>query len=126
MAQFNEIVLDHFKNPRNAGNLDDAACVVEVTNPVCGDVLRLSANVEDGKIAAARFKVQGCTAAIACGSALTEMLIGKLLGQLGEITPQRIADSLGGLPPATFHAAQLAADAAASLARSIHAKGGAS
>jgi NifU-like protein involved in Fe-S cluster formation len=126
MAQFNEIVLDHFKNPRNAGNLDGAACVIETKNPVCGDVLRLSANVEDGKITAARFKVQGCTAAIACGSVLTEMLIGKPLNQLGQITAQRISDSLGGLPSATFHAAQLAADAVASLARSIRATGGAS
>jgi NifU-like protein involved in Fe-S cluster formation len=125
MAQFNEIVLDHFKNPRNAGNLDEAASVIEATNPVCGDVLRLSASAEAGKITAARFKVQGCTAAIACGSVLTEMLIGKPLNQLGQITPQRISDSLGGLPPATFHAAQLAADAVASLARAIRAKGGA-
>lgn len=125
MAQFNEIVLDHFKNPRNAGNLDEAACVVEATNPVCGDVLRLSANVKGGKITAARFKVQGCTAAIACGSVVTEMLAGQPLSHLAEITPQKISDSLGGLPPATFHAAQLAADAVASLVRSIQAKSGA-
>ena len=67
---FNETVLDHFRNPRNAGDLPDATATVEVTNPVCGDVLRLSVRMEDGRIAAARFKTQGCVAAIASSSVL--------------------------------------------------------
>lgn len=123
MTQFNDTVLDHFKNPRNAGNLDGATSVVEASNPVCGDVLRLSAIVRDGVITAARFKVQGCTAAIACGSVLTEMLVGKTLSDLPQITPQGISSALGGLPTATFHAAQLAADAVALLAKSLAGKG---
>jgi nitrogen fixation protein NifU and related proteins len=111
---FNETVLDHFRNPRNAGNLDGAV-VVQVTNPVCGDVMRLSARLENGSITAARFKVQGCVAAIACGSALTEWLMGKSPLEARAITPQAISDVLGGLPPSTLHAAQLCADAVAAL-----------
>ena len=62
---FNEAVLDHFRNPRNAGDLPGATATVEVTNPVCGDVLRLAVRMEAGRIVAARFKTQGCVAAIA-------------------------------------------------------------
>ena len=116
---FNEAVLDHFRNPRNAGNLPEATAVVEVTNPVCGDILRLSVRVDDGHIAAARFKTQGCVAAIACSSVLTELVTGASVAEAREITPQRISDALGGLPPATFHAAQLCSDAVAALLRKL-------
>src|SRR5271155_1430275 len=112
---FNDTVLEHFRNPRNAGDLDGAAAVVQVTNPVCGDVLRLSVGVENGRISAARFKVQGCVAAIASGSALTEMLVGKSPAEARLITSQTISDALGGLPPATLHATQLCADAVTAL-----------
>jgi nitrogen fixation protein NifU and related proteins len=116
---FNETVLDHFRNPRNAGTLPDATTTVEVQNPVCGDVLRLSVRVENGRIVAARFKTQGCVASIAASSALTELLQEKNVPELGELTAQKISNALGGLPPATFHAAQLAADAAAALAAKL-------
>jgi nitrogen fixation NifU-like protein len=112
---FNEAVLDHFRNPRNAGNLPDATAVVEVTNPVCGDILRLSVRLDGGLVAAARFKTQGCVAAIASSSALTELMLGKSPAQIRNITAKEVSDSLGGLPPATFHAAQLCADALAAL-----------
>jgi len=112
---FNEAVLDHFRNPRNAGDLPDPTAVVEVTNPVCGDVLKLSARVEAGSIAAASFKAQGCVAAIASSSALTEIMIGKSPQQLSRITANDISQTLGGLPPTTFHAAQLCIDALAAL-----------
>jgi nitrogen fixation protein NifU and related proteins len=112
---FNETVLDHFRNPRNAGDLVECAATVQVTNPVCGDVLRLSAQVENGRISAARFKVQGCVAAIACGSVLTELLVGKSPAEARLITAKSISEALGVLPEATLHAAQLAADAVASL-----------
>jgi nitrogen fixation NifU-like protein len=112
---FNEIILHHFRSPHNAGDLPDATATVEVTNPVCGDVLRLAVRVEAGRIAAARFKTQGCVAAIACSSALTDMLIGKSAPELYAITPQQISTTLGDLPPATFHAAQLCTDAVAAL-----------
>jgi len=116
---FNETILDHFRNPRNAGDLADASATVEVTNPVCGDVLRLSVRVEGGRIAAARFKTQGCVAAIAASSVLTEMLAGQTPADARGTTPEQISEALGGLPPATFHAAQLCTDAVAGMARKL-------
>jgi nitrogen fixation NifU-like protein len=116
---FSDAVLDHFNNPRNAGDLSDATASVEVTNPVCGDVLRLAVRVEAGRIVAARFKTQGCVASIASSSILTEILVGKSPAEARRIKPQQIADALGGLPPATFHAAQLCADAVATLVRKL-------
>lgn len=116
---FSDVVLEHFRNPSNAGELADASASVEVTNPVCGDVLRLSVRMENGRIAAARFKAQGCVAAIAASSVLTELLTGKMKAEARRITPEQIADALGGLPPATFHAAQLCADALAALLEKI-------
>jgi nitrogen fixation protein NifU and related proteins len=114
---YTDAVLSHFRSPHNAGDLLDADAKAEVTNPVCGDVLRLSVKISQGRIAEARFKAQGCVAAIASGSALTDMLIGKTLEQAGSVTPQQISEVLGGLPPATFHAAQLCCDALATLLR---------
>ncbi len=108
-------VLDHFKNPRNAGELPDATAAVDVTNPVCGDVLRLAVRVEDGKIAAVRFKAQGCVAALASASALTELVAGKSLNEAWSVTAAQISAALGGLPQATFHGAQLASDALVAL-----------
>ena len=116
---FNEIILDHFRAPHNAGDLTDATATVEVTNPVCGDVLRLAVRIENGRIAAARFKTQGCVAAIACSSVLTDVLIGKSPAEIRVLTPEQISSALGSLPPATFHAAQLATDAVATLLKKI-------
>lgn len=101
---------DHYKRPRNQGELPDATARVEVTNPVCGDTLDLAVRVEDGRITAARFRTRGCPPAIACSSLLTEMLMGKTLSQVEEITAEQISEALGGLPPATKHASQLAED----------------
>jgi NifU-like protein involved in Fe-S cluster formation len=112
---FNDLILDHFRAPHNAGDLPDADATVEVTNPVCGDVLRLAVSLEAGRIRAARFKAQGCVAAIACSSVLTDLLIGKSPADLRALTPEQISSILGDLPPATFHAAQLCTDAVAAL-----------
>lgn len=112
---FNDTILEHFRSPHNAGDLLDATATVEVTNPVCGDVLRLAIRVENSRIAAARFKTQGCVAAIASSSMLTDLLAGKSLDEARRITPEQVSDALGGLPPATFHAAQLCADAVRTL-----------
>jgi nitrogen fixation NifU-like protein len=112
---FNNTVLEHFRNPRNAGDLPDATSTVEVTNPVCGDVLRLAVRWEDGRVGAVRFKTQGCVAAIASSSVLTELMAGRSAPEIRQITPQQISESLGGLPPATFHAAQLCSDGLAAL-----------
>jgi len=116
---FNDTVLDHFRNPRNSGDLPGATATVEVTNPVCGDVLRLAVRLENGRIAAARFRTQGCVASIASSSVLTDLLTGKSLAEARAITPHQISEALGGLPPATLHAAQLCADAVAALLRKI-------
>jgi nitrogen fixation protein NifU and related proteins len=112
---FSETVLDHFRSPRNAGELSDPTATVEVSNPVCGDVLRLSARVEDGQIAEARFLCRGCTTSIACASCLTEYLQRRSLQEARGITPEFLSERLGKLPAATFHGAQLAAEAIAAL-----------
>ena len=114
---FNEIVLEHFRNPHNAGELANATATVEVTNPVCGDILRLSVRVEGNSIVEIRFKTQGCVVAIAASSILTDLLAGKSRVQAGEITAELISRSLNNLPPASFHAAQLCVDAVAALLR---------
>jgi nitrogen fixation NifU-like protein len=112
---FKDALIEHFRNPHNAGELPDATATVEVTNPVCGDALRLAVRVEHGRIAAARFKTQGCVAAIASSSVLTDMLGGKTPAEARKITPEQISSALGDLPPATFHAAQLCEEALAAL-----------
>ncbi|MFQ5818020.1 MAG: iron-sulfur cluster assembly scaffold protein [Terriglobia bacterium] len=104
-------VLDHFQHPRNAGELEQATAAVEVTNPVCGDVLKLAAQVEGGRVVAVRYKIQGCVTAVACGSLLTEWMQDQPLAALETINYQKISEALGGLPPATAHGARLAQDA---------------
>ncbi len=116
---FSETILEHFRNPRNAGDLATANAQIEVSNPVCGDILRLSANISGGRIIEIRFKTQGCVAAIAASSALTELLAGKTAAEVREITPEIVVGRLGGLPPASFHAAQLCVDAVAALHRKM-------
>jgi nitrogen fixation NifU-like protein len=108
---YSELVLDHFRNPRNAGKLANPSAEVQATNPVCGDILELAVRVESGAIVEARFLCRGCTTSIACASLLTERLIASTVAAARSITPEAISEALGGLPPATFHGAQLAADA---------------
>jgi nitrogen fixation protein NifU and related proteins len=107
----NETILEHFRNPHNAGDLADATAIAEVMNPVCGDTMRLSVRTEGGRIVEARFKTQGCVASIAAGSALTDLLVGKTVAGAREISARGISDALGGLPPETMHAAELAVEA---------------
>jgi nitrogen fixation protein NifU and related proteins len=112
---FSKEVLDHFKNPRNAGELANASASVEVSNPVCGDVLRIAVRVADSRITEAHFLCRGCTTAIACASRLTELLTGKPVNELSAITAEVVAAAFGELPPETIHGAHLAADAAQAL-----------
>ena len=104
-------VLDHFQNPRNAGELPPPAITVETTNPACGDILRLSLLVREGRIEDVRFKASGCVAAIACGSLLTELLKGKTLAEAARINAFAVAKGIGGLPPESGHTTILAEDA---------------
>ena len=112
---FSTAVLDHFEHPRNAGELPDATAVVEVENPVCGDILRLAIRVENGRIAAARFKARGCVTSMACASLVSELLVGRTLVEARAITPELLEERLGGLEPATRHGAELARDAVTAL-----------
>src|SRR5207302_7100136 len=102
-GMFSEAVLDHFRNPRNAGELPGATATVEVSNPVCGDVLKLAARIVDGRIVEARFLCRGCTTSIACASVLTERLTGHTPAEARSITAESLSEALGRLPPATFH-----------------------
>jgi|SRR5579871_2076870 len=116
---FSEAVLDHFKNPRNAGQLPNADATVEVSNPVCGDILKLAIRREGNRIVEARFLCRGCTTAIACASCLTEQMLALPIGDWKAITGDSISTALGDLPPATKHGAQLAADALRALERDL-------
>ena len=104
-------LLDHFQNPRNAGEVSEPDAAAEVQNPACGDILRVTLKVSGSRIVAARFKAKGCVAAIACGSALTEIVTGKTVGEARTLQREEVAAAVGGLPQASTHAAQLALDA---------------
>ena len=108
---YSAVVLEHCEHPRNLGELPDATNSVDVSNPVCGDELRLAVRIEDGRIAAARFRTRGCKAAIASASFLTELIVGKKIEEIRGITAEQISQALGGLPAATRHGSQLAEDA---------------
>jgi nitrogen fixation NifU-like protein len=104
-------LLDHFQNPRNAGEIADADATAEIENPACGDVLRVTLKAGSDRIMQARFKAKGCVAAIACGSALTELIVGKTLEEARRLRREDVTAAVGGLPQASNHAAQLALDA---------------
>lgn len=119
LAMLSEALLDHFRNPRNAGELPEATARIEVSNPVCGDVLQLAAVFEDGVVREVRFLCRGCTASIACASLLTESMRGRELRGLRKITAESLSETLGGLPEASFHAAQLARHALEALLQAV-------
>lgn len=99
---------DHYRHPRNLGELDEPHAVAIVHNPVCGDMLRLAVRVADGRIEAVRFKAYGCAAAIAAGSAATELLKGTSLAEAASIGDEEILELIGPLPPMKVHAVVLA------------------
>ena len=104
---YSDIVLDHAQNPRNQGILEDANAKAYQMNPVCGDVLALTLRIEDGRIDAARFQTEGCTASVATSSILTEMIAGLTLEEADELTHEDISDAVGGLPASKLHSAAL-------------------
>ena len=108
---YSDKVMDHFTTPRNVGEIDDADGVGEVGNASCGDIMKISIKVEDGVIRDIKFKTFGCGAAIATSSMVTEMAMGKSLDEAMELTNQKVAEALEGLPPAKMHCSNLAADA---------------
>jgi nitrogen fixation NifU-like protein len=114
---YSQRLLDHFQNPRNVGRLEAPAVTVEVSNPACGDILRLAVQFENGVAVAARYQVRGCTASIAAGSALTEYIIGKTRAQLTSLKAGEIEAALDGLAPESKHAAVLCADGVKAMLR---------
>ena len=120
LSMYSAQVLDHFQNPRNAGDVSSPDAQAEVSNPVCGDVLRLTLKVDAGSITEIRFKAKGCVPSMACGSALTELALGKTVGQARALKREDIVSALGELPQASTHAAQLAIDTLAAALHQIH------
>jgi len=107
---YTEKVMEHFRNPRNMGEMSDADGVGTVGNPVCGDLMTIYIRVRDDRIADVKFKTFGCGAAIATSSMITELAKGKTLEEALKITRGDVAESLGGLPPVKMHCSNLAAD----------------
>jgi nitrogen fixation NifU-like protein len=104
-------LLDHFEHPRNVGEIANASAAARVENPACGDIMQLTLRIEAGRIKEARYRTRGCVAAIACGSALTEMITGLPLEQARGITREALVQRVGGLPSESQHASHLAIDA---------------
>lgn len=108
MALYNEVVMDHFLNPKNVGELENPDGSGTYGSPVCGDMMQIQIKVEDEKIVDARFKTFGCGSAIASSSMATSMIIGKTIEEALEVTNSQIIDALGGLPPVKVHCSVLA------------------
>lgn len=113
MAQgpYTDIVIDHFENPRNMGEIEAADGEAEVGNPACGDVTKIFLRIEDGRIIDVRFKTFGCAAAIASASMTTELIKGKTLDEALKVTNELVAKELGGLPAAKLHCSVMAEEA---------------
>ncbi len=112
-------ILDHFENPRNVGELARADARAQLENPVCGDILQLTLRIADGRIVEVRFRAKGCVPAIACGSQLTELLLGRTLNDARSLRSDDLVEALGGLPQASTHAAHLAIDTLAAALKLV-------
>jgi len=112
-------LLDHFQNPRNAGQIEAPDRAARLENPVCGDILELTLKLEGRRIANIRFRAKGCVPAMACGSAITELAKGKTVDEARQLTREELVGKVGGLPPASAHASHLAIDTLAALLRKL-------
>ncbi|MBU1006885.1 MAG: Fe-S cluster assembly scaffold protein NifU [Candidatus Omnitrophica bacterium] len=110
-SQYSEKVMEHFKNPKNVGEIPDADGIGNVGNPVCGDIMRLYIKVKDDRIIDAKFKTFGCGAAIATSSMVTELVKGKTVAEALEVSNRAVAEALGGLPSIKMHCSVLAEEA---------------
>lgn len=117
-------LLDHFQNPRNAGEVEAPDATARLENPACGDILELSVRLEETKlkgkrIVDIRFRAKGCVPAMACASALTELIQGKSIEQARQVSREELVRKVGGLPRASAHASHLAMDTLAALLRGL-------
>ena len=108
---YSDKVIDHFSNPRNVGEIEDASGSGTVGNPKCGDIMKMDIKVENGIITDVKFKTFGCGAAIATSSMATEMVKGKSIDEALQLTNQAVAEALDGLPPVKMHCSMLAEQA---------------
>ena len=106
-------LLDHFENPRNPGEVVDPDASAQLENPACGDILKLTMKVANGRITEIRFLAKGCVPAMACGSALTELVRGKTMAAASRLRREELVQAVGGLPEASTHASHLAIEALA-------------
>ncbi len=121
---YSEKVMDHFSNPRNVGEIDNADGVGQVGNAKCGDIMKMYLKIEDGIITDAKFKTFGCGAAVATSSMATEMLIGKTIKEAEQISNKAVMEALDGLPPAKVHCSVLAEEAIAAALQDYRVKNG--
>lgn len=121
-------LLDHFQNPRNAGQVEAPDRTARLENPVCGDILELSVilekplettNPDRKRIADIRFRAKGCVPTLACGSAITELVKGRTVAEARNLSREDLIRNVGGLPPASDHASHLAIDTLAALLRNV-------
>ena len=122
MEGYSTKVMEHFANPRNVGEMEDADGIGNVGNPTCGDIMRLYIKVRDGVITEAKFKTFGCGAAIATSSMMTELIKGKSLEEAKKVSNVAVAEALGGLPPVKMHCSVLAEEALESALNDYYTK----
>ena len=119
---YTDKVMEHMRNPRNTGEIPDPDGVGEVGNPTCGDMMKITIKVADGRLMDIKWRTLGCGAAIATSSAMTELAAGKTLDEAMELTRDQVAEALGGLPKEKMHCSNLAADALRAAIRDYLAK----
>lgn len=124
MALYTETVMDHFRNPRNVGELPDANGVGEVGNAKCGDIMKMYLKIKDDKIEDVKFETFGCGSAIASSSMATEMIKGKTLEEATAVTNKQVVEALGGLPAHKLHCSVLAEEAIKSAVKDYYDKNG--
>ena len=112
-------LLDHFQNPRNAGEVEAADSFARLQNPACGDILELTLKLDGRRVSDIRFRAKGCVPAMACGSAITELIKGKTVDEARQVSREELVREVGGLPQASAHASHLAMDTLATLLRGL-------
>ena len=122
--QYSDKVMDHFMNPRNVGEIEDASASGTVGNAKCGDIMKVDLKIEDNIIVDAKFKTFGCGSAIATSSMATEMIIGKTVEEALSITNRAVAEALDGLPPIKMHCLLLAEQAVKAAIKEYYEKTG--